>query len=102
MNTKEKRALIAQRAAELKRLNEEVANEERTCQHDWSNPAYDPDTKLEGTFDHYEPHGSDPEPIYNYHEVKVDRWSRTCKKCGKKEYTKKQKSVATAPDFGRD
>jgi len=102
MDTKEKRALIRERAVELKRLREEVESEEAACEHDWAKTIYDPDTKMEGVFDHFEPHGSDPEPIYNYHEVKVDRWSRRCRKCGKKEFTRKQKTVETAPDFGKE
>ena len=100
MDTNEKRRKAEELARQLRELNEQVGNEERRCQHDWNEPISDPEAYQAAEFDHYEPHGSDPEPIYRYHTAYRDRWSRTCKKCGKKEYTQKRKTVATAPDFG--
>ena len=44
--------------------------------------------------------GSDYMPeLVGFTEKKVDRWSRTCKKCGKVEYTKEQKAIKYEPNF---
>ena len=34
-----------------------------------------------------------------YDEKKIDRWSRTCHKCGKVEYTYEQEPIAYVPKF---
>ena len=99
MNTIEKRERAAELAKELRCLNAEIHKEEQGCQHDFADPVYDPEGYQKGEFDHYEPHGSDPEPVYRYHTESKARWSRTCKKCGKKEYTYHQKPVGFVPDF---
>lgn len=44
--------------------------------------------------------GSDYMPeLVGFTEKKIDRWSRTCKKCGKVEYTKEQQAVKYEPKF---
>jgi hypothetical protein len=102
MNTKEKRLRISALKTELQRLQEAVAIEESLCPHEWGKTVYDPE--------HYrEPFGhkliamgsdcySEPE---GYRDATLDRWSRTCILCGKKEYTKTQKPAGLVPDFGK-
>ena len=74
--------------------------EQNNCRHEWSETKYDPEIKREpygfktvgqGSHIWTEPEG--------YRDVKHDRWSRTCKKCGKVEYTKKQIAVKYEPKF---
>lgn len=98
--TREKRQRAVDLAEQLRRLNEEVTQEERDCRHQWTEPVYEPASELEYVFDHFEGHGSDPEPIYRTYPTIKARWSRTCMKCGKKEYTQKQKPSQMVPDFG--
>jgi len=77
----------------IKQLQSEIEKEKRIikdCKHTWGDTKYDPYTVQEPHFDHYEPHGSDPEPIFNYYPKDMPRWSRTCKECGHTEYTEKQ------------
>jgi hypothetical protein len=51
-------------------------------------------------YDHLEPHGSDPEPIYVQAGTRlIPRWHQTCKKCGKQRYTEKTKTKQVGPDF---
>ena len=79
----------------LKALKDEQAN----CIHDWEEPKYDPEIQ---TIPRYKDRfiGSDYMPeLDGFTERKIDRWSRTCKKCGEVEYTKQQVVVRTAPKF---
>jgi hypothetical protein len=80
---------------------ESLKNIQDSCEHIWKETVYDPDTVSVATYDHLEPHGSDPIPIYTYHNKERSRWSRTCEKCGVKEYTTKTKvvRVETEPEF---
>ena len=73
--------------------------EQNSCYHEWDRVKYDPEIqkipKYEDRFI-----GSDYMPeVVGFTEKKVDRWSRTCKKCGKVEYTKEQKAVKYEPNF---
>lgn len=79
----------------LKALKEEQAN----CIHEWEEPKYDPEIqKIPRYRDRFI--GSDYMPeLDGFTEKKIDRWSRTCRKCGKVEYTKQQVVVRTAPKF---
>ena len=74
--------------------------EQSNCRHEWNEIKYDPEIKSEPYGHKTIGHGSDiwlePE---GYHDVKHDRWSRTCKKCGKIEYTKEQVAVKYEPKF---
>ena len=84
---------------ELKQKKELLHSNQLHCIHEWSEPKYDPESYLHPIFDHYEPHGSDPEPIYTYITKQKDRWSRYCKKCEKTEYTFDQRPVKFVPNF---
>lgn len=92
------------REEQIKREYEEklaaLRNEQNNCKHDWADVVYDPEMKKE-------PYGYRPvhmgsdcwgEPE-GYRDVKHDRWSRTCKKCGKVEYTTEQVAVKFEPKF---
>ena len=85
---------------EIRKLRVAQAN----CNHDWADPVYDP-YKEEIMRAVPDIHGSDyylvPEGTGTYRTV--DRWSRTCRKCGKKEYTQKRGTavIDTGPQFKR-
>ena len=77
----------------------DMRREQSECNHDWDEVKYDPEIKNIPQYrDAFK--GSDYMPeLISFTEKKVVRWSRTCKKCGKVEYTKKQKAVKYEPDF---
>ena len=79
---------------------EDMRKEQSTCVHDWGEVKYDPEIKREPYGCRTVAQGSDiwVEPE-GYHNVKHERWSRTCKKCGKVEYTKEQVAVKYEPKF---
>lgn len=102
MNTKEKKERAKHLFDEANKLLDEVSKEVQACHHDWTPVISEPEKYREAVFDHYEPHGSDPEPIYKYYDAWKPRWSRTCKKCGHKEYTYEMRpSGKTEPYFGK-
>lgn len=74
--------------------------EQDNCDHEWGEVKYDPEIKSEPYGYRMVAHGSDVwgEPE-GYHNVEHKRWSRTCKKCGKVEYTNKQIAVKYEPKF---
>lgn len=74
--------------------------EQDACNHDWDEVKYDPEIKREQYGCKTIVRGSDlwTEPE-GYHNVKHDRWSRTCKKCEKVEYTTKLVPVKFEPQF---
>lgn len=76
-----------------------LRTEQNNCQHDWNKVEYDPEFKHIPKFeDRFV--GSDYMPeLVGYDEKKIDRWSRTCHKCGKVEYTYEQKPIAYGPKF---
>lgn len=77
----------------------ELRKEQNNCSHDWEEPKYDPEIQK---IPRYEDHwvGVDYMPtICGFTEKKIDRWSRTCCKCGKVEYTTEQVVIKTAPKF---
>lgn len=69
--------------------------EQNTCNHAWEEAKYDPEIqKIPKYKDRFI--GSDYMPEINgFTEKKIDRWSRTCRKCGKVEYTKEQTAKVT-------
>ena len=82
---------------EIELLEEKIntlRNKQALCKHEWSKPEYDPEKK-EITTEEIVYLGSDS----YYKEVgtgnfeNINRWSRICKKCGKKEYTYKEEKV---------
>ena len=94
---------------ELEKLKERIAELEKrqlSCNHEWLEPEYDPEER-EIKRDEFVYLGSDS----YYTEVgtgnyeKIDRWSRVCKKCQKKEYTYEEEVIPvktiTRPKFGK-
>jgi len=102
MNTIEKRQRIEQLQDELKRLQEQVGQEERRCRHTrWSDTTYDPIETPRMEFRGYRGQGSDPEPVYERSGTdQKPRWKRVCLDCGKVQFTENRKTTQTAPDFG--
>ena len=100
----DKRERILQLKKETSDLENEVARQERNCDHKYGEAVYDPIVTPDMVFSHYEGHGSDPYPVMENNGTKESpRWKQTCPKCGKSEYTTKTKTIAppkTAPDFG--
>jgi len=96
--------VVMSREEELKREYERklsvLHSEQSRCQHEWEETKYDPEIKSEPYGCKVVGHGSDiwPEPE-GYRDVEHDRWSRTCKKCGKVEYTKEKKAIKYEPKF---
>lgn len=84
---------------ELNEKKKALQDKIRNCDHEWTDVKYDPEHYKKSIFSHYEPHGSDPEPIYEYVPATKDRWSRTCKKCGKIEYGYKKGVVKEEIQF---
>ena len=79
---------------EYKQKLAQIEREQSQCSHIWEPTIYNPEKKMV-------PYGikitgyagnmwSEPE---GYREESVPRWSRRCKKCGKAEYTYKQKPI---------
>lgn len=91
----------------IKELQDEINRCKQSikdCKHSWDKTIYDPEITKEPVFSHFEPHGSDPEPIYNWHDKTISRWSRTCVLCGYTEYTKEQgpiEPVKIGPKFSK-
>ena len=80
---------------ELRELHRQQSN----CCHEWDEVKFDPEIVKEPRHE-IRWQGVDYWPeIVGHTEKKVDRWSRTCKKCGKVEYTKEQKAVKYEPNF---
>ena len=78
---------------------ENMRREQSTCNHKWEKVKYDPEIVKEPRYE-MTWQGVDCWPsIVGYTEKKVDRWSRTCKTCGKVEYTKEQRAVKYEPKF---
>lgn len=89
--------MLEERIKELKRI-------QRNCQHIFADPEYDPEKK-EIMETEIERIGVDIWPVEKptgRYET-VPRWSRTCKKCGFKDYTYTQREVVVEsylePDF---
>lgn len=74
--------------------------EQNICCHEWGEVKYDPEIKKEPYGYRMIAQGSDVwgEPE-GYHDVEHKRWSRTCKKCGKVEYTTHRVPVKYEPVF---
>lgn len=79
---------------EYKQKLAQIEREQSQCSHIWEPTIYNPGKKMV-------PYGcrilrqgvdfwSEPE---GYREESVPRWSRRCRKCGKVEYTYKQKPI---------
>jgi hypothetical protein len=77
-----------------------LRKEQNDCHHEWGETKYDPEIKSEPADFELVHQGSDcwSRPT-RYRDVEYPRWSRTCKKCGKVEYTKEQVAVKYEPKF---
>lgn len=77
-----------------------LRREQNSCNHEWGEVKYDPEIKREPYGYRMVKQGSDiwGEPE-GYRDVEHKRWSRTCKKCGKVEYTKEQVATKYEPKF---
>lgn len=78
---------------------EDMRREQAICTHVWDEPKYDPEIKSIPQYrDAFK--GSDYMPeLVGFTEKKIDRWSRTCKRCGKVEYTKECIATQYEPKF---
>ena len=82
---------------ELERLYErieEIKKIQQNCDHEWNDPIYNPEKK-EITKIEYQYLGSDsfPKEVGTGEYEEVPRWSRTCIKCEKKEFTYEQERI---------
>ena len=76
-----------------------LKEEQNNCNHEWNEVKYDPEIVNEPKYE-TKRYGVDFLPIIVGHIKKeIPRWSRTCKKCGKVEYTKEQVAVKYEPKF---
>lgn len=92
-----KRGFVMTREEQLKREYESklaaLRAEQSSCKHEWEEVKYDPETINEPRYEtRWQGVDCFPE-IVGYREKTVARWSRTCRKCGKVEYTKEQVAV---------
>ena len=80
--------ILEERVRELKRA-------QTLCNHEWDEVKFEPERK-EITRKEWVYLGSDSycTDVGTGLFKNVNRWSRTCKKCGKKEYSYKQEEVA--------
>lgn len=73
--------------------------EQNSCRHEWGEVNYDPEEINEPIYEtHWQGVDCFPE-LVGTRQTRKDRWSRTCKKCGKVEYTKEQVAVKYEPKF---
>ncbi len=91
---------------EIEKLQEQLnfkkralATKQANCKHQWTKPVNDDEQYKEAVYSHLEPHGSDPEAIYTYHDAWKKRWRRDCPLCEKVEYTYETAPVKYAPKF---
>lgn len=90
---------IKQLEKQLAAKKDEQARKEANCNHDWDDVKYDPEKyRKEIVGDSYT-QGSHVYFNSSFVDATRDRWRRTCKNCGRIEYTYEQKPVAYAPDF---
>ena len=91
--------------SKIEELSRQIESEKakiRSCNHDFSEPKYDPETVTEEYGYRMVAMGSDVwhEPE-GYRQVQKPRWSRECKNCGFVQFTYQQESVVvkTQPKF---
>ena len=93
---------------QIESINKQIRELERKkleleCNHEWNEPKYDPEEVEEPN---YELKWQGVDPYYaatTSYTKTVPRWSRVCKKCGKKEYAYEVETIAvktiTRPKF---
>lgn len=77
----------------------DLRQKQSVCNHEWGEVEYDPEIKRIPVYkDRF--FGSDYIPeLIGFEGKIVDRWSRTCKKCGKVEHTKELVATKYEPKF---
>lgn len=76
-----------------------LRSEQAHCHHEWGEVKYDPEVTQEPIYE-TRWQGVDCWPeLVGSRPVRTPRWSRTCKKCGKVEYTKEQVATHYEPKF---
>ena len=82
---------------ELERLYErieEIKKIQQNCNHEWEEPIYDPEKKEIMDIEHiYLGSDSFDKEVGTGEYKDIPRWSRTCSKCEKKEYTYEQEKI---------
>jgi hypothetical protein len=87
---------------QLERKRHELTVAENTCRHEWGPVTYDPITLFPAGEYGDEPGtmGVDYRRKQWYPATMQDAWSRTCKRCGKKEQTTRtEEHVTKTPKF---
>lgn len=83
-----------QKQEDLLRQINESKTRMANCKHDFDKTIYDPSIEKVGYGSVQDGAGSDPHWSYaGYYDEEKPRWSRTCKLCGKIEYTQEQEIV---------
>lgn len=91
---------IQQLERELRQRRSRLQNKQASCSHEWTEVKYDPeDILVQYCTGEYEGRGVDRWPKTAYRKDKKDRWSRTCKNCGKVEYGYKKDVVKRELSF---
>lgn len=94
--------MLQNQIKELEQKLEELKKQQRCCLHIFGTPFFNPyDSKEEYLTGQYETQGIHHWPITAWKDVKKDRWTRKCTKCGFEEHTESLKTVKVvqAPDF---
>lgn len=80
---------------QIERRIRKIEDLQNKCEHEWDEVKYEPEKK-EICRDEFVYLGSDSyyKSVGTGTYTDVDRWSRVCKKCGKKEYTYQQEEVS--------
>lgn len=92
MDYRKKQQELNEAESNTKRLRDEINSAQRSCNHQWNKPKFDPVARTEYDNDLSSPVIRDggswhykliPKTVYD------NRWSRSCELCGKVEYTTK-------------
>lgn len=89
----------------IRNLQDQIQIEERkiqNCDHDFNEPIFNPETIKVGYGSKMIKQGSDIWCEYEgYRDKQIDRWTRTCKKCGYEQHTHKQEPIISGhkPSF---
>ena len=78
----------------------DLINEQKICNHEWDEVKYDPE--YESIPCDFETHRQGVDfwmSPTRFTKKEIPRWSRTCHKCGKVEYTYEQEPIAYVPKF---
>lgn len=81
--------MISEEIEQLKERLEYLQKLQDNCDHQWGKTVYDPETKeiMKWVEDYYVHMECFYKQVPTGKYETIDRWSRTCKKCGLKQYT---------------